>query len=137
LARHGLTVRADGRWRSIFEMLGPEDVDATTLYEAFPWLLAVPPRVLSQVRTEGRYAGYIRRQQADIRSFKKEEAAVLTGAAFGDIGGLSNELRDKLTAVRPDSLGAASRIQGMTPAALAAIAAHVRKGRGLRNEAVV
>jgi len=137
LARRGITVRPDGRWRSVFEMLGHEEVLATTLCEAFPWLLAVSPRALTQLRTEGRYAGYLPRQQADIRCFKKEEAVTLTGVAFGEIGGLSGELRDKLMAARPSSLGAASRIQGMTPAALAAIAAHVRKGRALLNEATV
>jgi tRNA uridine 5-carboxymethylaminomethyl modification enzyme len=71
----------------------------------------------------------VQRQQADIRSFQKEEAIRLTGMPFENVGGLSRELREKLIAVRPVSLGAASRIEGMTPAALAAVAAHVRKHR--------
>ncbi len=129
LAARGIVVRADGRWRSLFELLGHRDVAVEALATVFPWLRSVPPRVLNQFQTEVRYQGYLPRQQADIRSFQREEAVVLAGVAFQDIGGLSAELTGKLTRAQPDSLGAASRIQGMTPAALAAIAAHVRKQR--------
>jgi tRNA uridine 5-carboxymethylaminomethyl modification enzyme len=129
LAALGIVVRADGRRRSLFELLGHRDVAVEALTTAFPWLRGVPPRVLNQLQTEVRYQGYLPRQQADIRSFQREEAVVLAGVAFQDIGGLSAELTGKLTRANPDSLGAASRIQGMTPAALAAIAAHVRKQR--------
>ena len=65
--------------------------------------------------------------QAEIRGFAREEAVSLDGVAFELIGGLSAEIRGKLTSVRPASFGAASRIQGMTPAALAALAAYLRK----------
>ncbi len=129
LALQGITVRSDGRWRSVLDLLGHSDIDGTTLMDAFPWLRALPPRARDQLQTEGRYAGYLPRQQADIRSFQKEESVGLTGVSFGEVGGLSRELRDKLTAAQPVSLGAASRIEGMTPAALAAVAAHVRKRR--------
>ena len=86
-----------------------------------------PPRALAQVATEARYAGYLRRQDADIRAFRREEAVPLSDVAFDQIGGLSAEVRDKLTRHCPASLGAAARIQGITPAALAAIAAHLRR----------
>jgi tRNA uridine 5-carboxymethylaminomethyl modification enzyme len=129
LTRHGVAVRADGRWRSVFELLGHREIAFDSLAAAFPWLRSLPLRVLSQLQTAVRYDGYLPRQQADIRAFQQEEAAVLDGVAFGDIGGLSAELIAKLARSQPDSLGAASRIQGMTPAALAAIAAHVRKRR--------
>jgi tRNA uridine 5-carboxymethylaminomethyl modification enzyme len=94
---------------------------------AFPWLHEVTPRALAQLRTEIHYDGYLSRQRADIRSFQRDEAIGLEGVAFGAIGGLSAEITAKLSLAQPESLGAASRIQGMTPAALAAIAAHVRK----------
>jgi tRNA uridine 5-carboxymethylaminomethyl modification enzyme len=129
LAQHGITVRADGRWRSVFELLGHPEISLDSLAATFPWLRSLPPRALGQLQTAVRYDGYLPRQQADIRAFQQEEAAVLDGVAFGDIGGLSAELIAKLARSQPDSLGAASRIQGMTPAALAAIAAHVRKRR--------
>jgi len=130
LARHGVAVRADGRWRSVFELLAHPDTTFESVAAAFPWLRALPPRALSQLQTTVRYDGYLPRQQADIRAFRREEAAVLDGISFTDIGGLSAELIAKLARSQPESLGAASRIQGMTPAALAAIAAHVRKRRG-------
>jgi tRNA uridine 5-carboxymethylaminomethyl modification enzyme len=79
------------------------------------------------MRAEAVYGGYLHRQQAEIRGFAREEAVSLNGVAFERIGGLSAELRDKLVSVRPSSFGAAARIQGMTPAAMAAIAAHLRK----------
>ena len=129
LAGLGIVVRADGRRRSVFELLGHQDVAYSGLAAAFPWLRDVPPRALYQLQTEVRYQGYLPRQQADIRSFQRDEAVILDNVVFQDIGGLSAELTAKLTETQPDSLGAASRIQGMTPAALAAIAAHVRKHR--------
>lgn len=132
LARHGITVRADGRWRSIFELLAHPEVSFAAVARAFPWLHELPIRALNQLLTEVRYDGYLPRQQAEIRSFRREEAIPLNGLVFSEIGGLSAELRSKLTQIRPGSLGAASRIQGMTPAALAAIAAYARKERGSR-----
>jgi len=131
LASHGIDVRADGRRRSVLELLGHSGVDSRRLAVAFPWLRETPSRVLTQMETEARYAGYLRRQDADIRAFRREEAVPLGDVRFEDIGGLSTELRDKLMRARPASLGAAARIQGMTPAALAAIAAHLRRQRPL------
>jgi tRNA uridine 5-carboxymethylaminomethyl modification enzyme len=129
LAGQGIEVRADGRRRSVLDLLARDGVGVTQLAMMFPWLNAVPPRVLAQVETEARYAGYLRRQDADIRAFRREEAVALDDVRFEDIGGLSTEVRDKLSRHRPASLGAAARVQGVTPAALAAIAAHLRKRR--------
>jgi tRNA uridine 5-carboxymethylaminomethyl modification enzyme len=131
LARRGIPVRADGRWRSVFDLLGHQEIAFEAVTTAFPWLRDLSARTLGQLRTEVRYAGYLPRQQADIRAFHREETVALNGVAFKEIGGLSAELTAKLTRLQPGSLGAASRIQGMTPAALAAIAVHVRK-RGAR-----
>jgi tRNA uridine 5-carboxymethylaminomethyl modification enzyme len=114
---------SDGRRRSLMELMatgrGQQESE-------FPWLLALPRRVREQIETEARYAGYLRRQDADIRGFRREEGLLLDGVDFARIGGLTAELREKLTRQQPASLGAASRIQGMTPAALAAVLAHVR-----------
>jgi tRNA uridine 5-carboxymethylaminomethyl modification enzyme len=129
LARHGIPVRMDGRWWSVFELLGRPEVKFSALTAAFPWLADLPSRALNHLQTEVRYDGYLPRQDADIRAFQREEGVALTGVAYSEIGGLSAELTAKLARLQPESLGAASRIQGMTPAALAAIAAHVRKHR--------
>ena len=127
LERAGISIRADGKWRSVLELLGHAAVSPEALAEAFAWLRDLPPRVLAQVQTEARYAGYLGRQTAEISSFRREEAVSLEAVDYCAIGGLSAELRSKLDLHRPASLGAASRIQGMTPAALGAIVAHLRK----------
>jgi tRNA uridine 5-carboxymethylaminomethyl modification enzyme len=128
----GIRPAADGRRQSVMELAGNEAIAWTALCGAFPWLARLSPRIAEQLRTDARYAGYLHRQQAELRVSRREDAVALDGVMFEHIGGLSNELRDKLNATRPDSLGAASRIQGMTPAALASIATHVRKHQGLR-----
>jgi tRNA uridine 5-carboxymethylaminomethyl modification enzyme len=129
LATHGITIRADGRWRSVFQLLAQRDIAFESLAAAFPWLRDIPDRALNQLQTEVRYDGYLPRQEADIRAFRREETVALHDVAFQQVGGLSAELTTKLMQSQPASLGAASRIQGMTPAALAAISAHVRKRR--------
>jgi tRNA uridine 5-carboxymethylaminomethyl modification enzyme len=127
LARLGLNVRDDGRWRDVAELSGYDGVAWGALTRAFPFLLEAAPRAVAQLRAEAVYGGYLHRQQAEIHSFAREEAVSLDSVAFELVGGLSAEIRDKLASVRPASFGAAARIQGMTPAALAALAAHLRK----------
>jgi tRNA uridine 5-carboxymethylaminomethyl modification enzyme len=127
LARVGVMVRDDGRWRDVVDLSGYDGVSWDALTRAFPFLLDAPPRAVAQMRAEAVYGGYLHRQQAEIRGFTREEAVSLDGVAFDQVGGLSAEIRDKLSAVRPASFGAAARIQGMTPAALAALAAYLRK----------
>ena len=127
LSRFGVNVRDDGRWRNVIELSGYDAVPWDALTQAFPFLLEAPPRAVAQMRAEAVYGGYLPRQQAEIRGFAREEAVSLDGVAFELIGGLSAEIRDKLASVRPASFGAAARIQGMTPVAMAAIAAHLRK----------
>jgi tRNA uridine 5-carboxymethylaminomethyl modification enzyme len=126
--RMSLGTRADGQWRSVLELLGNTGVSGPDLAGAFPWLRDLPPRVAVQLASEASYAGYLPRQEADVRAFRREEAVGLAGDLdYAAIGGLSAELREKLMQVRPVSLGAAARIQGMTPAAMAAVLGHVRR----------
>jgi len=127
LSRMGITVRDDGRWRDVVSLAGHDGVPWEAVTDAFPFLLDAPPRAVAELRAEGLYGGYLHRQQAEIRGFSKEEAVSLLDVPFDRVGGLSAELRDKLNRTRPASFGAAARIQGMTPAALAAIAAFLRK----------
>ena len=123
----GIVPAADGRRRTVLDLAGNEAVAWPLLCSAFPWLTALPERTAEQLRTDARYAGYLHRQQAEVRLSRREDSVDLDGVSFEDIGGLSTEIREKLNLVRPESLGAAARIQGMTPAALASIAAFVRK----------
>jgi tRNA uridine 5-carboxymethylaminomethyl modification enzyme len=125
--RLGLVPATDGRWRSVLALAGNDNISWASLCEAFPWLAALPERTAEQLRTDARYAGYLHRQQAEARLSRREDSVDLEGISFEDIGGLSTEIREKLTRARPESLGVAARIQGMTPAALASIAAFARK----------
>jgi tRNA uridine 5-carboxymethylaminomethyl modification enzyme len=128
LQRHGGAIRADGQRRSVLDLLGHPQMPSDVVESAFPWLRELPARVRTLLETEALYAVYLHRQEADMKAFRREEQfAFAPELDFAEIGGLSAEIREKLARVRPSSLGAAARIQGMTPAALAAIAAHVRK----------
>jgi tRNA uridine 5-carboxymethylaminomethyl modification enzyme len=125
--RLGIIPAGDGRWRSVLELAGNDSAAWPLLCDAFPWLRSVPDRTAEQLRTDARYAGYLHRQQAEARLSRREDGVDLAQIAFDEIGGLSTEIREKLNLSRPASLGAAARIQGMTPAALASIVAFVRK----------
>jgi tRNA uridine 5-carboxymethylaminomethyl modification enzyme len=125
--RLGIPPFTDGRWRSVLELAGNDAIAWPLLCTEFPWLEALPDRTVEQLRTDARYAGYLHRQQAEFRLSQRENGVGLKDIVFEEIGGLSAEIREKLNRVRPDSLGAASRIQGMTPAALASIAAFIRR----------
>jgi tRNA uridine 5-carboxymethylaminomethyl modification enzyme len=125
--RLGIVPAADGRWRSVLELAGNTSIVWSALCHAFPWLRSLPERTVEQLRTDARYAGYLHRQQAEVRLSRREDSVDLASIAFDEIGGLSTEIREKLNRSRPESLGAAARVQGMTPAALASIAAFARK----------
>lgn len=122
LARQGVSVRRDGRWRSVFDLLGAGGVQDQVV-SAFPWLLALPARVRAQLLTDAAYHAYLERQEADLRLFRRDESLSLAGIDWTALPGLSAELRARLSAHGPDSVGAASRLEGMTPAALALLTA--------------
>jgi tRNA uridine 5-carboxymethylaminomethyl modification enzyme len=132
LGELGLRIPADGRWRSALDLAGNDAVQWEDLCRVFPWLATLPARVADQLRTDARYAGYLHRQQSELRITAREDRIGLDGVVFDDIGSLSNEVRETLKRVQPASLGAACRIQGMTPAALASIVAHLRKRESAR-----
>ncbi len=128
LARHGLAVNRDGRRRSAFDLLAYPEVDLARLAGLWPELAGLAPEVAGQIETEARYAGYLARQEADIRALRRDEALALPEHLDYDrVGGLSNEARQILAAARPATLGAAARLPGMTPAAVIALLRHVKK----------
>jgi tRNA uridine 5-carboxymethylaminomethyl modification enzyme len=129
LKQQGFAVNQDGVWRSAAEMLGYPGMTLAALSRIWPALSAIPAEIVEQLEIESRYAGYLDRQDADIRAFRREESLRLpSDLDFSRIGSLSAEIRDKLIQVRPETLGQAGRISGVTPAALTALLQHVRSG---------
>ncbi len=128
LVEAGLNVNQDGRRRSAFELLRYPEIDWPQIEAIWPELSVVRHDVREQIEIDALYAGYMGRQMAEIEAFRKDEALQLPSSLdYTDIGGLSNEVRQKLETVRPDTLGAASRIPGVTPAAVIALLRHVKK----------
>jgi tRNA uridine 5-carboxymethylaminomethyl modification enzyme len=128
LARAGLTVTADGQRRDVYELLGFPTLDLAKLQRLWPELASLRPDIAEQIEIDGRYAGYLSRQEADIRAYRRDEALRLPdNLDYDRVGALSAEMRSKLKAARPATLGAAARLSGVTPAALVALLRHVRR----------
>ncbi len=126
-AKRGLKVNQDGLRRTALDLLAIPDVGFDRLTEVFPELRAMPPHARTALEAEALYAGYLDRQTAEIAVLQKErDSAIPADVDYMALPSLSMELRHKLAMVRPANLGQASRIEGMTPAALAVVLAHIR-----------
>ncbi|MCA3358428.1 MAG: tRNA uridine-5-carboxymethylaminomethyl(34) synthesis enzyme MnmG [Roseomonas sp.] len=128
LSGFGIAVNQDGRRRSVLEVLALPSVAMEKVEAAFPWLRDIAPAIRTQLEAEALYAPYLRRQEVERRLLEREEKATIAETLdFDAVDGLSAEMRQRLKAARPATLGAAGRIQGVTPAALAALAVHLRR----------
>lgn len=126
--RHGWKVNQDGQRRSAWDYLAYPTITMTEIETAFPDIEGLNPAIKSQLEIEAMYAGYIERQKDDVAALRREESLELPKRIdYGAVGGLTNEVRAKLEQVRPATLGQAARIEGMTPGALTALLAFVRR----------
>lgn len=126
--QHGIAVAQDGQRRSAMELLAYPGMSMDRLARIWPQLAALDPSVGEQIEIDAHYAGYLDRQDADIRAFRRDEELALPRALdYGTVGGLSNEVRGLLSRHRPETLGQAARISGVTPAALTALLGHVKR----------
>jgi tRNA uridine 5-carboxymethylaminomethyl modification enzyme len=126
--KHGMAIRQDGVRRTALDLLSLPDVDLEALTRVWPEIGDFAPDVAEQLDVDSQYAGYLDRQDADILAFRKDEARALpANLDYSDVVGLSTEVRLKLGRIRPTTLGQAARIDGVTPAALTLVLAHVRK----------
>jgi tRNA uridine 5-carboxymethylaminomethyl modification enzyme len=124
-AAHGIAVRQDGIRRSALDLLGLSDMPSLT--RIWPEIGEIAPDIAEQLEIDAQYAGYLDRQEADILAFRRDEARALpAGLDYGAVIGLSNEVRSKLEAIRPATLGQAARIEGVTAAALTLVLAHAK-----------
>jgi tRNA uridine 5-carboxymethylaminomethyl modification enzyme len=125
-AKRGMAIRQDGVRRSANDLLSLPDVEFSTLVAIWPELGGFAPEIVEQLEIDAHYAGYLDRQEADILAFRRDESRALPADLdYGAVNGLSTEARLKLEAIRPATLGQAGRIQGVTPAALTLVLAHV------------
>jgi len=127
LGQLGLRVRHDGVRRSAFSLLGQTDLDHSSLLSILPEELTSDPQVLELLRNDAMYAQFTDRQQRDAEDIRRYEKITLpAGLNYEDISGVSKELREKLSALRPSTIAQASAIEGMTPAALTLLIAYLR-----------
>jgi tRNA uridine 5-carboxymethylaminomethyl modification enzyme len=128
LAAAGIPVNQDGRRRSVLEILALPGADTAAVDAAFPWLRDLAPGLRLQLEAEALYAPYLRRQETELRLLEREERArIPDDLDFATVAGLSNEMRQRLSAARPATLGSAGRLPGVTPAAIAALAVALRR----------
>ena len=125
----GLEINRDGRRRSGFEMLAYPGIDFQRLVQIWPNMADIAPAIAEQISVDAKYASYVDRQTIDIATLKRDEGIKIPlDFEFGDVIGLSNEVRAKLNKHRPTTLAQAGQIDGMTPAALMLVLAQLRKG---------
>jgi tRNA uridine 5-carboxymethylaminomethyl modification enzyme len=128
LREYDLRGPRDGAVRSAADLLGYPGIDVSQLARIWPELNEIPAEIAEQVEIDGQYAGYLERQEADISAFRREESLTLPADLdYAVVAGLSTEMRNKFSAIRPSTLGAAGRIPGVTPAALITLLRFVRR----------
>jgi tRNA uridine 5-carboxymethylaminomethyl modification enzyme len=136
-ARHGLELRRDGQRRSAFDLLSYPDLGVAAIARIWPRFGALDHKIVEQIEIDAKYAVYLDRQAADVDSYRRDEALTLgEDVDYETLPGLSNEVRHKLKTHKPRTIGHASRIDGITPAALTLLAAHVHRERRKRNRGV-
>ena len=129
-ARHGIHLNRDGKRRTAFELLGLQGIAWHQLAAIWPELSRVPAPIAAQIAVDAHYSTYLERQDADIETLRAEDSIKIPAdLEVGDLPGLTIELRQKLTRFQPATLGQAARIDGMTPAALMLLLAHIKKSR--------
>ena len=128
LGKHGFSINQDGVRRNPHELLAYPEVTFEQITAVWPELRSVPENIRQQIAIESLYAAYLGRQDADIKAFRKDESLTLpVDLDYGAVPGFSNEVRTKLMEARPETLGAASRISGVTPAALTILLTYVKR----------
>jgi tRNA uridine 5-carboxymethylaminomethyl modification enzyme len=130
--KKGLKINLDGKKRSAYDILGYSGIEYKDLKKFWSGIVDLTPQVEKTISAEALYKKYLIRQQIDIERFRREEAKKINpNIDYRKISGLSNEHKEKLTRLRPETLGHAQRIDGVTPAALGLIIAHLKNNRGV------
>jgi tRNA uridine 5-carboxymethylaminomethyl modification enzyme len=129
-AQHGIALNKDGQRRSAFELMSYPNIGMADLARIWPRFADFAPNIAEQIETDAKYDVYLSRQAADVAAYRRDESFELPDALdYAALPGLSNEVKQKLIAHRPRTIGHAARIDGITPAALTLLVAHVKRGR--------
>ncbi len=128
LLKKGIKINKDGKKRNIIDLLSFSNITTNKLKKILPQLNNLHKDVIEQIEIEAKYAGYLARQRADILDFKKDENLKIPKKInYKQVGSLSNEVIEKLSKIKPPTLGAASRVSGITPAAIIALLRYIKK----------
>ena len=126
--KYDVKIAMDGVKRSCLEIIGQRNVNMAKIRQIFPSIPAYSKSIEQQVVIDAHYMGYLSRQFKDIKSFKKDESVTIpSNLNYDSLSGLSNEIKSKLVEIKPTTLGQASRIDGMTPAAIIILLSHIKK----------
>lgn len=127
-AHHGIALNRDGQRRSAFDLMSYPELGFADAARVWPELNTLEPQIATQLETDAKYDVYLARQAADVAAFRRDESLKLAdNLDYGAISGLSNEVRARLDAARPMTIGQASRVEGVTPAAITLLVAHIKR----------
>jgi len=126
--KHDIKIAMDGVKRSCLEVMGQRKVNMSKIRQIFNDIPVFQPSIEKQVVVDAHYMGYLKRQERDIKSFKKDESVIIPeNINYENLSGLSNEVKSKLVSIKPKTLGQAIRIDGITPAAVIILLSHIKK----------
>src|SRR5262249_48889283 len=126
--KYGFALNRDGQRRTAFDLLSYPDFTIADVARIWPKFAKLAPAIADQLEIDAKYAVYLERQAADVAAYRRDEALIVPeDFDYGEISGLSNEVRQKLNAARPRTLGQAGRLDGVTPAALTLLASRLRR----------
>jgi len=128
--KFSIKIAMDGVKRSALEVIGQRNVNMVKIRQIFPTIPSYEERLDKQVEIDAHYLGYLGRQSHDIESFKKDESIIIPkNINYDSLNGLSNEIKSKLKKIKPNTLGQALRIDGVTPAAAIIILSHIKRSK--------
>ena len=134
LLRYGIKINMDGKKRNMFELLAFKNIPRRNLESIWPKIKKIPEKIFDELKISALYKGYIQRQKKDIYAFKKDESLKIPlNIDYTKIPNLSNEVQEKLNYVKPANLDAASKISGVTPAAVLILLRFINSKKKLKK----
>ena len=128
ISKYGINIAKDGITRSASQVLGQKDVNMSKIREIWPEIKYVSREIDEQLEINSHYKGYLKKQNADILAFKKDENLIIPkNINYDNFSGLSNEVKSKFKQIQPKTMGQALRIDGITPAAVYILLSHLKR----------